>query len=196
MNVKTIFTVAFAATFSLQAAEYKIDSAHSSAGFSVKHMMVSTVKGQFSKVAGMINYDEKDPGATSVEATIDVTTINTNELKRDTHLKSPDFFEVEKFPAMTFKSKKAEKGGRGLLLTGELSMHGVTKEVVLDVEVSQEMKGMRPNTFVRGANATTKINRKDFGLNWNRALDAGGVVVSDEVHVSIDIEANRAVAAN
>ncbi len=196
MNIKTILAVTVAAAFSLQAAEYKIDSAHSGAGFTVKHMMVSNVKGQFSKVAGVVNYDDQNPGAASVDATIDVTTINTNEPKRDTHLKSPDFFEVEKFPTMTFKSKKAVKGGRGLLLTGDLTMKGVTKEVTLDVEVSPEVKGMRPNTFVRGANATTKVNRKDFGLTWNRAIETGGVVVSDEVLISIDIEANRAVAAN
>jgi polyisoprenoid-binding protein YceI len=92
---------------------------------------------------------------------------------------------------MTFKSKKAVKGGRGLLLTGDLTMHGVTKEVTLDVEVSPEVKGMRPGLLVRGANATTKINRKDFGLNWNRAIEAGGVVVGEEVSITIDIEANR-----
>jgi polyisoprenoid-binding protein YceI len=193
MQIKTMM-MAFAAAATLAGAEYKIDTAHSGAGFSVKHLMVSNVKGQFSKIAGTINYDEKDPSATVVEATIDVTTVNTNEPKRDAHLKSADFFEVEKYPAMTFKSKKAAKGGRGLLLTGDLTLHGVTKEVTLDVEVSPEIKGMRPNTFVRGANATGKINRKDFGLTWNRALEAGGVVVGDEVQISIDIEAMRATA--
>lgn len=191
MRTMTILAAAVAAAFTLHGAEYKIDSAHSGASFSVKHMMVSNVKGQFSKVAGTISYDEKNPTATMVEATIDVTTINTNEPKRDTHLKSADFFDVEKFPAMTFKSKKAVKGGRGLLLTGDLTMHGVTKEVTLDVEVSPEVKGMRPGLLVRGANATTKINRKDFGLNWNRAIEAGGVVVGEEVSITIDIEANR-----
>lgn len=194
MNKTTILTMALAAAATLAGAEYKIDTAHSSAGFSVKHLMVSNVKGQFSKVAGVINYDDANPAAATAEATIDVTTVNTNEPKRDAHLKSADFFDVEKFPSMTFKSKKAAKGGRGLLLTGDLTLHGVTKEVTLDVEVSQEIKGMRPNTFVRGANATTKINRKDFGLTWNRALEAGGVVVGEEVQISIDIEAMRAVA--
>lgn len=194
MNKTTILTMALAAAATLAGAEYKIDTAHSSAGFSVKHLMVSNVKGQFSKVAGVINYDDANPATATAEATIDVTTVNTNEPKRDAHLKSADFFDVEKFPSMTFKSKKAAKGGRGLLLTGDLTLHGVTKEVTLDVEVSPEIKGMRPNTFVRGANATTKINRKDFGLTWNRALEAGGVVVGEEVQISIDIEAMRAVA--
>lgn len=194
MNKTTILTMALAAAATLAGAEYKIDTAHSSAGFSVKHLMVSNVKGQFSKLAGVINYDDANPATATAEATIDVTTVNTNEPKRDAHLKSADFFDVEKFPSMTFKSKKAAKGGRGLLLTGDLTLHGVTKEVTLDVEVSQEIKGMRPNTFVRGANATTKINRKDFGLTWNRALEAGGVVVGEEVQISIDIEAMRAVA--
>lgn len=194
MKKMTIVAAAFAAALTLQGADYKIDSAHSNAGFTVRHMMVSNVKGQFSKVTGTISYDEANPGATSVEASVDVTTVNTNEPKRDAHLKSPDFFDVEKFPAMTFKSKKAVKGGRGLLLTGDLTMHGVTKEVTLDVEVSPEVKGMRPGTFVRGANAATKINRKDFGLNWNRAIEAGGVVVGEEVSISIDIEANRAAS--
>jgi len=191
-----VFAVSVLSLGALSAAEYKIDSSHSSAGFSVKHLMVSNVKGQFSKVTGTILYDEKKPEATSVEASIDVTTINTNEPKRDAHLKSPDFFEVEKYPTMTFKSKKAVKGGRGLLLTGDLTMHGVTKEVTLDVEISPEVKGMRPGMLVRGANATAKINRKDFGLTWNRAIETGGVVVGEEVLISIDIEANRSEAGN
>lgn len=191
MNLKMISTFALAAAVAALGADYKIDSSHSSAGFSVKHMMVSNVKGQFSKVTGTISYDEARPEATVVEASVDVTTINTNEPKRDAHLKSPDFFDVEKFPTMTFKSKKAAKGGRGLLLTGDLTMHGVTKEVTLDVEVSPEVKGMRPGVLVRGANATAKLSRKEFGLNWNRAIEAGGVVVGDEVLITIDIEANR-----
>lgn len=191
MNLKMISTFALAAAVAALGADYKIDSSHSSAGFSVKHMMVSNVKGQFSKVTGTISYDEARPEATVVEASVDVTTINTNEPKRDAHLKSPDFFDVEKFPTMTFKSKKAAKDGRGLLLTGDLTMHGVTKEVTLDVEVSPEVKGMRPGVLVRGANATAKLSRKEFGLNWNRAIEAGGVVVGDEVLITIDIEANR-----
>lgn len=190
MHMKTMATIVFAA-MAAQAADYKIDTAHSGASFSVKHLMVSNVKGQFSKVTGTISYDEAKPETLVVDATIDVTTINTNEPKRDAHLKSADFFEVEKFPTMTFKSKKAVKGGRGLMLTGDLAMHGVTKEVTLDVELSPEVKGMRPGMMVRGANATAKINRKDFGLNWNRAVEAGGVVVGEEVSISIDIEANR-----
>ncbi len=192
MKTIAILAAVFAAAITLRGADYKIDPAHSGAGFSVRHMMVSNVKGQFSKVAGTVSYAENNPAATSVEASIDVTSINTNEPKRDAHLKSPDFFDAEKFPTITFKSKRAVKGGRGLLLTGDLTMRGVTREVTLDVEISPEVKGMRPASFVRGANATTRINRKDFGLNWNRALEAGGFVVGEEVAISIDIEAHRA----
>jgi polyisoprenoid-binding protein YceI len=172
-------------------AEYVIDSGHSSAQFSVKHLMVSNVRGEFAKVTGSVNYDEKNVGKSSVEATIDVTTINTREPKRDEHLRSPDFFDTEKYPTITFKSTKVEKAGKGLKVTGDLSLHGVTKPVVLAVEgLNQEVKDPWGNTK-RGAVATTRINRKDFGLGWNKALEAGGVVVGDEVDITIDVELNK-----
>lgn len=171
------------------AADYEIDPAHSSASFSVKHMMVSTVRGQFNKLSGTFLYDERNPSKSKLEATIDASSIDTNEPKRDEHLKSPDFFDVAKYPTITFKSTKVEKGAKGhLKVTGDLTMHGVTKPVTLDVEgPTAPAKDPWGNVKV-GATATTTVNRKDFGLNWNKALETGGVMVSDEVKITIDAE--------
>ena len=171
------------------AADYEIDPAHSSASFSVKHMMVSTVRGQFNKLSGTFLYDEKNPAKSKLEATIDASSIDTNEPKRDEHLKSPDFFDVAKYPTITFKSTKVEKGAKGhLKVTGDLTMHGVTRPVTLDVEgPTAPAKDPWGNVKV-GATATTTVNRKDFGLNWNKALETGGVMVSDEVKITIDTE--------
>jgi polyisoprenoid-binding protein YceI len=173
------------------AQNYTIDGSHSKAQFSVRHMMVSNVRGEFSKIKGTVSYDEKNPAATRIEATIDVASINTGEPKRDEHLKSPDFFDVAKYPTITFISKSARKTANGLAVTGDLTIHGVTKEVVLQVEgPSPEVRDPWGN-LRRGATATTKINRKDFGLTWNAALETGGVVVGDEVSITIDVEAVR-----
>lgn len=171
------------------AAAWDIDSGHSSAQFSVRHLMVSNVRGEFGKVSGTVDYDAKDPGKAKVEATIDAGTISTRDEKRDGHLKSPDFFDVAKFPTITFKSKRVQSAGAGKVkLVGDLTIHGVTKEVTLDVEgPSAEMKDPWGNVKA-GATATTKINRKDFGLTWNKSLDGGGVVVGDEVTITIDVE--------
>jgi len=173
-------------------ATWTIDSAHSGANFSVRHMMVSNVRGSFSKVTGTVDYDPSTPAGSKADVTIDVTTINTNEPKRDEHLKSPDFFEVAKFPTMRFVSKRVVPAGPGKLkLLGDLTIHGVTKEVTFDVdapaaEVKEQRGGARS-----GASATAKISRKDFGLTWNRAIEAGGVAVSDEVAITLDIELTR-----
>lgn len=177
-------------------AEFSIDSAHSSAHFKVRHMMVSTVRGEFSNLKGKVNYDSKAPEKIAIEATIDATTISTREEKRDAHLKSADFFEVEKHPTITFKSKSAKAAGKGKLnVTGDLTMRGVTKEVVLAVEgLDQEVQDPWGNTRI-GATGTTKVNRKDFGLNWNQVLEAGGVVVGDEVEISVDVELIKAAPA-
>jgi polyisoprenoid-binding protein YceI len=173
------------------AAEFEIDSAHSAANFSVKHMMVSNVRGAFSKVTGTANIDEKDITKSTVQAVIDATTINTNEPKRDEHLKSPDFFDTAKFPTITFKSTKVEQAGQNLKVAGDLTMHGVTKPVVLEVEgFTTEAKDPWGNTK-RGGVATTKINRKDFGLGWNKVLDTGGVAVGEEVSITLDLELNK-----
>jgi polyisoprenoid-binding protein YceI len=171
------------------ASVWEFDSAHSAAQFSVTHMMVTTVRGQFSGVQGTVEIADDNPANIKVDATIDATTIDTRQSKRDAHLKSADFFDVEKYPTITFKSKKSTKAGEGAYkVTGDLTMHGVTKEVVLDVTGVKEAHGRL------GATAATKVNRKDFGLNWNKPLEAGGVVVSDEVQITIDIELAKKVA--
>jgi polyisoprenoid-binding protein YceI len=152
-------------------------------------MMVTTVKGQFQKVKGTVELDEKDPTKSTVEVSIETASIDTREAKRDAHLKSPDFFDAAKFPALTFKSTKIEKAGKGKFkVTGDLTMHGVTKSVVLAVEgPSASIKDPFGRT-VRGVMATGKLDRKDWGMIWNKALDSGGMVVSDEVKLDINAE--------
>lgn len=175
------------------AAEWTVDPAHSAASFTVKHLMVSTVRGEFGKMTGTASWSKPDYSDAKVEVTIDATSIDTREPKRDAHLKSPDFFDVAKFPTLTFKSKRVEKGkDKGhLTLVGDLTIHGVTKEVAFDVSgPSPEMKTPF-GTIAVGAEATAKINRKDFGLNWNKALEAGGVMVSDAVNIEINLELSK-----
>ncbi len=182
-----IAATALAAT----AQSYQIDSAHSSAGFSVKHMMVTNVSGKFSNVKGAIVYDEKNLAASSVTASVDVNTVNTNESKRDAHLKAPDFFDAAKYPTMEFQSTKVYKAGGIVKVDGNLTLHGVTKPITLTLtEISPEVKHPMGG-LVRGAVATTKINRKDFGLTWNKTLETGGLMVGDEVTVTLEIEAAR-----
>lgn len=172
-----------------QAATWDIDPAHTNAQFAIRHMMISTVRGSFTKVSGAVNLDEQDPTKSTIEATIDAASIDTHNEKRDQDLKSPNFFDVAKYPTITFKSKKIEQAGEGKFkVTGDLTIHGVTKEVVLNVEG-------QPNPFKDpfgknriGGMATTKINRKDFGLTWTKALETGGVLVGDDVDITIDVE--------
>jgi len=175
-----------------RASTWEIDAAHSAAQFSVRHMMVSNVRGEFGKVTGTVNLDDKDITKSTVDVTIDVSSINTREAKRDEHLKGPDFFDAAKFPIITFKSRKVESAGQGKLkVTGDLTLHGVTKSVVLHVEgPSSEVKDFMGN-WKRGASAMTKLSRKDFGLQWNKVLETGGVAVGDEVNVIIDVELNK-----
>jgi polyisoprenoid-binding protein YceI len=181
--------VALALPSLARAATYEIDALHSNLGFKVRHLMVSWVHGKFEKGTGTISYDKANPAATTIQATLDAATINTGDAERDKHLRSADFFEVEKFPAVEFKSKKAEPDGARVKVTGDLTMHGVTKEVVLDVEgITEPVKDPWGNVKV-GATATTRISRKEFGLSWNKALEAGGVTVGDEVLITLDIEA-------
>ena len=171
------------------AATYEIDSAHSAAHFSVRHLMISNVKGEFSKVTGTVVYDPNKVAATRIDATIDATTINTRDEQRDAHLKTADFFDIEKYPTLTFKSTQVSKSQNRLRVTGDLTMHGVTREVTLDVDgPTAEVKDPWGNTRV-GATASTKINRKDWGLTWNSALETGGVLVGEEVTITLDIEA-------
>jgi polyisoprenoid-binding protein YceI len=171
------------------AGTWDIDPAHSTVEFSVRHMMVTTVKGQFQKVKGTVELDEKDPNKSTVEVSIETASIDTREAKRDAHLKSPDFFDAAKFPTLTFKSTKIEKAGKGKFkITGDLTMHGITKAVVLAVEgPSASIKDPYGRT-VRGVMATGKLDRKDWGMTWNKALDSGGFVVSDEVKLDINAE--------
>lgn len=175
------------------AATWNIDPDHSNIGFKVRHLMVSNVKGSFEKHSGTIDINDKDITKSKVEVTIDTNSINTNVQKRDEHLRSADFLDVAKFPAMTFVSKKVAKAGKDRLkVTGDLTLHGVTKEVVLDVEpLSKESKDPWGN-LRRGTTATTKINRKDFGLVWNKALETGGVAVGEEVLITLEIEMIKA----
>lgn len=171
------------------AATWDIDSSHSAATFTVRHLMVSNVRGEVFGVKGTVEFDGKDLTTIKVDASVDVNTINTREPKRDGHLKSPDFFDAAKFPTATFKSKRAEKGQDGKVkLVGDLTMRGVTKEVVFDVEVSPVVKTPWGKSVV-GAAATTKVNRQDYGISWSKTLDGGGLVVSDEVTLTIDVEA-------
>ena len=173
----------------LHAAPWEFDPAHTGVQFKVRHLMVSSVRGDFEKVAGKIVYDEADVTKSSADITIDTGSINTRVAKRDEHLRSPDFLDAAKYPAITFKSKRVEKSGSGTLkMTGDLTIHGVTKEVALTVEgPTPAIKDMQGNARV-GGQATTKISRKDFGLVWNKALETGGVVVGDEVEITIDVE--------
>ncbi len=171
------------------ASTWDVDPAHSTVEFSVRHMMVTTVKGQFQKVSGTVELDEKDATKSKVEVSIDTASIDTREAKRDAHLKSPDFFDAAKFPALTFKSTKIEKAGKGKFkVTGDLSMHGVTKPVVLLVEGPSASIKDPFGRIVRGVMATGRLDRKDWGMTWNKALDTGGVVVSDEVKLEINAE--------
>ena len=170
---------------------YQIDSAHSAAHFSVRHLMVSNVRGEFTKLSGTVVYDAANPANSSLEARVEVASISTREPQRDAHLKSPDFFDAEKFPELTFRSKQVVNEGDEWKVKGDLTIHGVTREVTLAVEgPTPEVKDPWGGYRI-GATAETKIHRKDFGLIYNMALEAGGVVVGDEVKISIEIEAMR-----
>lgn len=166
---------------------WNIDGSHSSVTFSVRHLMISNVKGEFQKVSGAVKWDAASPAASSVEVEIDMNSINTREDKRDAHLKSADFFDTEKFPKMTFRSTAVKASGDGAELTGDLTIRGVTRSVTLKVEgPTSEQKDPWGNTRV-GASASTKIKRSDFGVTWNAALETGGVVVGDEVSIHVDV---------
>ena len=169
------------------------DPAHSTVGFQVRHMMISNVKGSFDKFAATVEGNPADPSTAKISATIEVATVNTREPKRDDHLRSGDFFDAAKFPQMTFTSTKVEKvSATQAKVTGNLTLRGVTKPVTLDVEYTAPVKSPWGQTVV-GANATGKINRQDFGVAWNKAVEAGPVV-SDNVDLILNIEAGRPLA--
>jgi polyisoprenoid-binding protein YceI len=169
---------------------YSIDPAHSNAHFTVRHMMISNVRGGFRSVTGTIAYDPDKTGDSTVEATIDAGSINTGDEQRDGHLKSADFLDVQQFPTITFKSRKVEPAGSGEFnVTGDLTIHGVTKQVVLQVEgPTAESKDPFGNVRI-GLSATTKIKRSDFGLTWNATLETGGILVGDDLKIEIDASA-------
>lgn len=174
------------------AATWQIDPDHSSIQFKVRHLTVSNVKGDFSKAKGVVTLDDQDITKLTVELTIDAASVNTGHAKRDEHLRGPDFFDVTQYPTITFVSKKAIKAGMNKLkVIGNLTIHGTTKEITVDVEgPTPEVKDPWGN-FRRGATATASINRRDFGLTWNKALDSGGLVVGDEVNIYIEVELVR-----
>jgi polyisoprenoid-binding protein YceI len=173
---------------------WMIDTSHSSIDFVIRHMVVSKTRGTFTKWSGVIEVDQENPSASSATATIEVASIDTREGKRDGHLKSPDFFDVEKYPTMTFQSRKVESGAESLKMTGDLTIHGVTNPVTLDVEYNGRNKDPWGNERVHYS-ARTTINRKDFGLGWNQVLEAGGLLVGESVSIEIEIEAVKAQAS-
>jgi polyisoprenoid-binding protein YceI len=172
-----------------QTAVWNLDPVHSVAEFKVKHMMISNVKGKFTGVSGWITFDEADVTNSHIEATIDAASINTGDPQRDAHLKSADFFDVEKYPTLSFKSTGVKRTGDDeLAVTGDLTMHGVTRPVVFNVEgPTAPAKDPWGNTRV-GLSAVTKINRKDFGLTYNSALETGGILVGEEVTITLDVQ--------
>jgi polyisoprenoid-binding protein YceI len=167
---------------------WKIDPAHSVAEFKVKHMMISHVKGHFAKVGGTLTLNEADITKSQVEATIDAASLETRDPQRDAHLKSADFFDAEKYPTLSFRSTRVSGGQGELKVEGDLTIHGVTRKVQFDVEgPTPPAKDPWGNTRL-GLSATTKINRKDFGLTWNAALETGGLLVGEEVTISLEVQ--------
>ena len=171
------------------ASTWTLDPDHTAAQFKVRHLMISNVKGVFEKISGTLNLDDKDVTKSKVDVVIDIASVNTNIKKRDDHLRSADFFDAAKFPSMTFTSTKVEKNGTDKLkVTGSLTIKGVTRPVVLNVEgLTAEIKDPMGNVR-RGASASTVVNRKDFGVNWNKTMDNGGAVVGEEVAIQIEVE--------
>lgn len=167
---------------------WTIDASHTNATFSVRHLMISNVRGEFQKVSGAVTYDPAKPEATKVEASLEVASISTRDANRDTHLKSADFFDAEKFPLITFSSTSLRRGDKGNELLGKLTIKDVTRDVVLQLDgPTAEQKDPWGNNRL-GASASTKIKRSDYGITWNTALETGGVVVGDEITIHLDVE--------
>ena len=173
---------------------WQIDTAHSHIEFKVRHMMVSWSRGQFDNFSGTINIDEQNPENTTVDIQIDAASINTRQPDRDAHLRSPDFFDAPTYPYITFKSKKVQQTSANTAkLVGDLTIRGITKEVTLDVTYEGTHKSPFGPFLAAGFNAQTVISRKEWGLNWNSLVEGGGVLVGDDVHISIELELNKAV---
>ena len=174
---------------------WKIDPSHSQITFSIRHMMISNVRGRFENFTGTVEFDEKTPSRSSVEVQIEASSINTREERRDAHLKSADFLNAEKYPYLVFKSKRVEViDAQHVHVIGDLTIRDVAKEVTLDVEYAGQSKSPW-GAISAGFEARTKINRKDWGLNWNLALETGGVLVGDEIKISLEVEAVQQPAA-
>jgi polyisoprenoid-binding protein YceI len=173
-------------------ATWQMDPDHSSFQFKIRHLTVSNVKGDFNKSRGVVTIDDQNITNLKVEVFIDAASVNTGHAQRDQHLRGPDFFDVTKYPTITFVSKKVIKADTDRLkVVGDLTIHGVTREITVDVEgPTPEVKDPWGN-FRRGATATTKINRRDFGLTWNKVLDTGGLVVGEEVNIYVEVELVR-----
>ncbi len=173
------------------AADWAIDPAHTTVTFKVRHLGVTWVRGEFQKVSGKVRYDRKNPGAATADIVVDAASVNTRNARRDNHLRTDDFLLVEKHPQLTFKSRSVKNAGPDSFdLVGDLTIRGVAKEVVLKVaDISKELK--MGGGAKMGASATTRINRKDFGVKYNRLIETGGLVVGNEVHITIDVELNK-----
>jgi polyisoprenoid-binding protein YceI len=189
MGLATAIVLAVSAGSMSAQTTWKIDAAHSETDFAIKHMAISTVHGTFHGVAGTVVLDDKNLTKSSVEATIDISTVDTGVAQRDGHLKSPDFFDAAKFPSMTFKSTGVTKAGDHYDVAGLLTLHGVTKPVVLALETPGVAQSMDGKSLHRGFTATTTINRQDFGLTWNGTLKSGDSVLGNDVKIELNIEA-------
>jgi polyisoprenoid-binding protein YceI len=170
---------------------FTIDKSHSSILFAVKHMVIAKVKGEFTEYSGTISYDQADISKSNVEVTIKTASIDTKDEKRDDHLRNPDFFDAEKFPEITFKSKTIKKSEEGFVATGDLTMRGVTKEIEIPFEITGVITDPWGNTRM-GVSAELELNRQDYGISWSKSLDTGGLVVGDDVDIEIEIEAIKA----
>ena len=167
---------------------WNIDPSHSAVELSVRHLMITNVKGRFGKLSGTVELDTEHPERSQIDVTIDATSIDTRDDKRDAHLRSPDFFDVEQFPTIEFVSKRVEARDDSFALTGDLTVHGVTREVTWNLDYDGSVQDPWGGTRA-GFSATIDVNRKDWGLEWNVALEAGGFVVSDKVKLNVEIEA-------
>ncbi len=198
MRMKSVFiastcllALGVAASTGVAADTFTIDPNHSSIGFTVKHMVVTKVKGGFDEYAGTILYDDKDLTKSSVEVTIKTASIDTNTPRRDDDLRSPNFFDAAKYPEITFTSRRIEKSGDGYTAIGDLTMHGVTKEINIPFTIAGTVTDPMGNTRL-GLSAQTSLNRQDYGITWSKKLDNGGLVAGDEVEISIEVEAVKA----
>jgi polyisoprenoid-binding protein YceI len=193
IRIAIAIAAAVALSSPARAATWEIDPSHSTVGFTVRHLMISNVRGEFGKVRGTVTWERADFSDAQVDVTVDVASVDTREPERDTHLRSPDFFDAAKFPTLTFKSKRVAKGkSQGhLTLVGDLTIHGVTKEVAFDVTAPSPPQKTPWGAIAVAAEARATIHRKDFGLTWNKALESGGVLVGDDVKIEIALELDR-----